>query len=382
MFLYGVTTLFILYYFLTRVIFPFIYFFQNRKRMHQLTASMPGPSGYPLIGCGHLFLFRDSHSIFTEIQRHLSIYHSPAKMWFGPLLVILIDNPEDLQVVLNSPDCLEKASIYKFFNCPLGLFEAPVHLWKIHRRQLNQCFSLKTLQSFTPTLNQKAKNTVQELNKHVNGSEFDILRNMATTSLAMILATNLQTDVDVQNHVGEEIFEGLEGLAKVINSRIFSIIKHPSWLFKLTKDGRNEAKYWGKLNKVLQIIDEYEKLVGFKEVGDDLWPYMKRLRGLRANMPEMFTQAAYTDEIITILAGGTETTTLTLSFVILMLAMHPEIQENCYNEIQGFNVDEPNWEILNNLSYMEMVIKETLRIFSPGPILGRQATSDIKLGKL
>lgn len=137
-----------------------------------------------------------------------------------------------------------------------------------------------------------------------------------------------------------------------------------------------------KLNKVLKLIREYQMVnKTVSTTPDDLWPYMKRLKGLQVNMPEMFTEDAVTDEIITILAGGTETSTLTLAFVILMLAMRPEIQENVYNEIQGLDVDEPNWETLNRLTYMEMVIKETMRIFSPGPILGRQATADVKLGK-
>lgn len=83
-----------------------------------------------------------------------------------------------------------------------------------------------------------------------------------------------------------------------------------------------------------------------------------------------------------LLPQGNETTGLTLAFTILMLAMHPNIQEKVYQEIQSNDGSgEPTYDTLSHLTYMEMVIKETLRHFAVGPVVGRKATANVKLSK-
>lgn len=67
------------------------------------------------------------------------------------------------------------------------------------------------------------------------------------------------------------------------------------------------------------------------------------------------------------------------------MAKYPEIQQKCFNEIvrvYGTNVNQPaTFSLLNQLVYLEMTIKETLRLFPPGPIIARKAVEDIKMSK-
>ena len=79
---------------------------------------------------------------------------------------------------------------------------------------------------------------------------------------------------------------------------------------------------------------------------------------------------------------GHETTAFTMSGVLLMLAMHQDAQEKVVLELQDSfdSVDqETENEMLNKLPYLDMVIKETLRLLPVAPIIGREATKDIKL---
>lgn len=88
------------------------------------------------------------------------------------------------------------------------------------------------------------------------------------------------------------------------------------------------------------------------------------------------------DQILTILVGGNETSALTTSHVILMLAMHPEIQERAFLEIKDAHETQTSHsdaEILAKLDYLEMCIKETMRLFPVGPFLGRQNVEDVEL---
>lgn len=71
-----------------------------------------------------------------------------------------------------------------------------------------------------------------------------------------------------------------------------------------------------------------------------------------------------------------------MSTVLLMLAMHPEIQDKVIEEFKSvfYNFDEEiDAENINKLKYLDMVVKETMRLFPVAPVIGRMMTSDLKL---
>lgn len=74
-----------------------------------------------------------------------------------------------------------------------------------------------------------------------------------------------------------------------------------------------------------------------------------------------------------------------MTFCLYNMAKYPEIQQKCFNEIvdvYGTDVNQPaTFSLLNRLFYLEMTIKETLRLFPPGTVISRTAMDDIKLSK-
>lgn len=67
------------------------------------------------------------------------------------------------------------------------------------------------------------------------------------------------------------------------------------------------------------------------------------------------------------------------------IAKYPEVQEKCFKELREVFGDDKNTPTtlshLNNLSYLELVVKETLRIFPSVPFIGRKANEEIELSK-
>lgn len=65
-----------------------------------------------------------------------------------------------------------------------------------------------------------------------------------------------------------------------------------------------------------------------------------------------------------------------------MLSIHPEYQERLVEELHTVfsDVDEPvTKEHITKLSLMDLVIKETMRLYPPAPYIGREATEDFPL---
>jgi cytochrome P450 len=96
------------------------------------------------------------------------------------------------------------------------------------------------------------------------------------------------------------------------------------------------------------------------------------------------------DEILhearTMVAAGSETTALTVANAVLLLAMFPETQAKLAKEADDFwlahgdeKIDAENF---NQLIYLDMVIKETLRLMTSVPIIARTTHSDFDLGPL
>jgi len=80
---------------------------------------------------------------------------------------------------------------------------------------------------------------------------------------------------------------------------------------------------------------------------------------------------------------GFETISNTLSMMSLLMAFYPAVQEKLFEELQRVfqSVDEEvTDEKMKELTYMDLVIKETMRFWPPVPFIGRALTQDMEIG--
>ncbi|KXJ75766.1 cytochrome P450 9e2-like [Aedes albopictus] len=77
-------------------------------------------------------------------------------------------------------------------------------------------------------------------------------------------------------------------------------------------------------------------------------------------------------------AAGFDTTSTLLSFTLMELALHPEIQERLFEEINTLDrpYSEITYEQIQSLEYLDAVISESLRKWPPLPATDRKCTKD------
>lgn len=90
------------------------------------------------------------------------------------------------------------------------------------------------------------------------------------------------------------------------------------------------------------------------------------------------------EEVNTFMLAGHHTTTSAIEFLLYNLARHQEVQEKVYKEIIDVFGDfsEPiTIAKLNSLTFLELVIKESLRLFPSVPMIGRYLREEVKICK-
>ncbi|XP_050350032.1 probable cytochrome P450 6a14 [Nymphalis io] len=137
-------------------------------------------------------------------------------------------------------------------------------------------------------------------------------------------------------------------------------------------------------NIVVNVIKDRKN--GVQEKRGDFIDMMMALRSedRTDTAEEKENEVKITDMVIAanafiIFLGGYETTSSTLAFLFLELAAHQEIQETMRDEIKEVYKKHGNKmssEMLQDLTYMDMVIQEILRLYPPFPTIQRMCTMD------
>ena len=117
-------------------------------------------------------------------------------------------------------------------------------------------------------------------------------------------------------------------------------------------------------------------------------PTEQQTKQEKNNNPRFLTDEEIIAQCVLFFVAGFETTGATLTNTIFLLARNPEVQERLYDEVCENLADvDPNnldkyYETINTkISYLDAVIKETLRLYPPVTRLERRLNIDeYKLG--
>lgn len=91
------------------------------------------------------------------------------------------------------------------------------------------------------------------------------------------------------------------------------------------------------------------------------------------------------DEVNTFMFEGHDTTTSATSFCLYALSRHRDVQQKLFEELREHFGDDLNRPVtyadLQQLTYLNCVIKESLRLYPPVLAIGRFLKTDLVVGK-
>nr|QTC11275.1 cytochrome P450 6QA1 [Phenacoccus solenopsis] len=254
--------------------------------------------------------------------------------------------------------------------------------WKTTRSKLMPAFSSGKLKHMYPLI----EDCVRELDAYLDNEsndkrEIDVREAMAKFSTDVIgrcaFGLDFNTLKDPESafrRIGKKIFVLSYGILvriclRLINPKLLKYIRIKSvsveveqFFFNLLYDTIQSRKYdTNDRMDFLQLMCSIQEQEKDKELDDE-----NKLSDtlLVANMFVFF-------------AGGFETTATTLSYCLYELALNPQVQEKARMEIE--NVQKAHngsfdYDALNEMNYLELIIMETMRKYAPIPLASRICT--------
>ncbi|MFQ6394239.1 cytochrome P450 [Nocardia sp. KC 131] len=110
--------------------------------------------------------------------------------------------------------------------------------------------------------------------------------------------------------------------------------------------------------------------------GDDLF---SALCHARSDDGQSFTDDDVVNHMIFLLMAAHDTTTITMSTMMYYLAKHPEWQQRCRAESAALGTEVLDYNGQEQLTSLDLVMKESLRLLAPLPSIPRSAVTDTEV---
>lgn len=266
--------------------------------------------------------------------------------------------------------------------------------WKRFRKIISPTFNQKILDSFVDIFVECSDTMVQVMKEHVGKKDVDMFELMSKYTLDAICETAMGVKMNTQT-TDNRFCDVVVSSMQIIYERMFKVWYHWNIIWNslpMSKKLKYNCKY---LDDFTSSVIKEKKIAYFKkkqeskdqpEAQVEETGKLKRKAFLEllielSEEGERLSDVDLRDEVVTFMIAGSDTTASTLCFIFTMLGMHQDVQEECYEEIMNILGPEGvlQYSDLPRFKYVEMAIKETLRLFPIGPIIVRKINGDVKL---
>ncbi|XP_004518434.1 cytochrome P450 4d1 [Ceratitis capitata] len=385
------------------------------KYLIDVTRDIPSAPALPIIGHALYFLNKPAHEKIEKLRELLDIYGRTMKVWLGPELNIVMADVKDVESVLGSMAFIEKAGEYKTLEPWLkeGLLVSRGRKWHKRRKAITPAFHFKVLDQFIEVFERESRTLIANLareRRQQGSAGFCLYDWINLCTLDTICETAMGVSVHAQTNANSEYVQAVKTISTVTHKRMFDIIYRFNLTYQFTSLARDEKRALAVLHGFTEriILQRREELLraqantltaaakdrkqtnGQVIVTDkDADVGLKRKQAfldilLQSEIDgKPLSNLDIREEVDTFMFEGHDTTSSAITFFFYNIATYPECQRKCYAEILevfGKDTSKPvTYEALNRLNYVELCIKETLRLYPSVPLLGRKVTQECEI---
>ena len=333
-------------------------------------AALPtGPKGGLLMGNMREFN-RDSLGFVEQVARE---YGDVVLTRFLYVPALFLSNPEHIEYLLasGSKNFIKAASLRSPFFHRLvgnGLVTSENDFWRRQRRLAQPAFHRDRVNAYGETM---VAFTERMLERWRDGATLDAHEEMMRLTQAIVVKTLFGSDV-----LGESDRVG-NALRLIVQP--FASQATLKWIL----DNRLPTPGHLRFNRAVKEVDEvvYRFIAERRALCADTGDLLSMLLRAQDEDGSGMTDKQLRDEVMTIFLAGHETTALTLTWALHLLAENPKAEQKLAAELaEVLNGRMPTVEDLPGLRYAEGVIKESMRLYPPAWGVGREAVRECEIG--
>ena len=329
----------------------------------------PGPKAIPLLG--NILDFPKDPTGF--MMKSTLEFGDTVYFWALHLKYIMVNHPEGIKHVLQENNKNYTKGIgYKPLKLFLGngLLTTDDPSWLKHRRLIQPHFNRESIANYADVVIESAIKMVNNWEKESEiASVINISQEMIYITSQIVGKTLLSSDVGNED---SNFWRSMDYALEYVNNRTrTNPFNLPSW-FPLP----DNYKY----AKAIRILDSFIYGVIKKRRADslernDLLSALLTAKDEKTGLG--INDRQLRDEILTFFVAGHETSANGLTWALYLLSKHPEVQEKLNNELKTvLDGRTPNFMDLHSLTYTMQVIQESLRLYPPVWIMGRQTIKE------
>lgn len=303
---------------------------------------------------------------FEEIGQQADI----VKMGFLP--AYLVNHPDYVQDVLvrkassfNKPNSV-KTVVKQFFGTQ-NIFSADDAIWRALRKAEQPAFHMRRIGGY---LDMMVTETQKTISRWQTGTQLDFPQEVMDSTLSITSMMLFSNDVTTAN-AGQAILDFLD----LFSERITTPLPIPAWL---------PLKSNQRMKDALRVADDLliPVIEDRKASGEDTGDVLSML--LLAQQKDdtgILSDLQVRNEIYNLFGAGYEVTANTMAFTMYLITTHEAVYQTLMAEIDAVITDDPiTLETIKELSYLEQVIKESMRLLPVTAVVSRTATEDVHIG--
>ncbi|XP_032350295.1 cytochrome P450 2J2 [Camelus ferus] len=346
----------------------------------------PGPPRLPFVG--HLF-YLDFKKVHLSLQRFVKKYGNVLRLEFGDLSSVVITGlPLIKEVLVHQGEIFvnrPKAPFTERLFMNKGLIMSNGQEWKEQRR-----FALMTLRNFglgKKSLEERIQEEARYLTQAVGeeaGQPFDPNLKIKNAVSNIICSITFGERFDYQDDQFQELLRLLDefmSLQTSICCQLYDVF--PRIMNILPGPHQRLFSNWEKLKMfVAHVIENHKRDWNPAEARDFIDAYLQEIEKHRGDATASFNEENLIHSTLDLFFAGTETTSTTLRWGLLYMALYPEIQEKVQAEIDRVlgQWQQPSTAARESMPYTNAVIHEVQRMGDIVPLnVPREVTVDTTL---